>query len=201
MYYYIKGMLVHKTENFVVIDANGVGYKILTSHQSLSHHSLNSNEKANNEVLFYTYLYVREDIHELFGFSTPEELSSFELLISVSGVGPKAAINILSSLSAPSLALAIVTNDVKSITKAQGIGPKLAQRLILELKDKIKNEHLIENSTSIDLPYDDSSNEALSALIVLGYSAQEAKKALSQANASELPVEEAIKKALTYLMR
>lgn len=196
MYYYIKGTLVHKTESFVVIDANGVGYKITTSLQSIS-----SVDHAGCEVLFYTHLYVREDILELYGFSTAEELASFELLISVSGVGPKAAINILSTLSTPSLALAIVTNDIKSITKAQGVGPKLAQRLILELKDKMKNEHLPSGDAITSMYLDDYSNEAVSALVVLGYSAQEAQRALSQANALELPVEEAIKKAFTYLMR
>lgn len=196
MYYYIKGLVVHKADNFVVIDANGIGYKILTSRQSIA-----SLEKISCEVLLYTHLYVREDIFELYGFSTSEELASFELLISVSGVGPKAALNILSTLSAPNLALAIVTNDAKSITKAQGVGPKLAQRLILELKDKVKNEQLPGSSVFVDAPNADCSSEAVSALVVLGYSSQEAQRALSQANALELPTEEAIKKALTYLMR
>lgn len=196
MFYYIKGALVHKGENFVVLDANGVGYKILTSRQSIA-----AAEKSGCEALFYTYLYVREDIFEIYGFASAEELASFEMLISVNGVGPKVALNILSTLSAPNLALAIVTGDTKAITKTPGIGPKLAQRLILELKDKVKNEQLPGSSVVVDMPLTDCGSEAVSALVVLGYSAQEAQRALAQADALSLPTEEAIKKALTYLLR
>lgn len=197
MFYYIKGTLALKGENFAVIDANGVGYKLLTTSQSLQA----AGEKG-NDVCFYTYLHVREDIFDLYGFYTNEELASFEQLIGVSGVGPKAALSILSVLTPAQFALAVASGDSKAISKAQGVGPKLAQRVILELKDKISNSQLVgESFASADVfaPVE-SGNEAVDALVVLGYSAQEATKALRQADALNLPAEEAIKKALRYLI-
>ncbi len=195
MYYYIKGTVVHKTDEYVVIDANGVGYKIITSRQNIS-----KIEKIGCVALFYTYLNVREDVLELYGFLSCDELSFFELLISVSGIGPKAAVNILSDIPVPKLALAIVSSDIKTITKAQGIGPKLAQRLVLELKDKIKNQQFAPEAIFEEPCEDNYQNEAVSALIALGYSMKEAQTALSEADALKLPTEEAIKKALMYLI-
>ena len=197
MFYYIKGTLAIKGENFAVIDANGVGYKLLTTSQSLSA----AGEKG-SEVCFYTYLHVGEDIFDLYGFYTNEELASFEQLIGVSGVGPKAALSILSVLTPPQFALAVASGDSKAISRAQGVGPKLAQRVILELKDKISNSQLVGDSfdsSEVFAPVE-SGNEAVDALVVLGYSAQEATKALRQADALNLPAEEAIKKALRYLI-
>lgn len=196
MFYYIKGKVALVSESYVVIDAGGIGYKITTSGQSISACS-----GTGTEAVFYTHLHVREDAVELFGFCTEEELSAFELLITVSGVGPKAAISLLSVMTAPNLALAVVTNDVKAITKAQGIGPKMAQRIILELKDKIKNEQLPSDSIVAETTENYADNEAIDALVVLGYSVQEAQSALSKAGAINLPAEEAIKKALKYLIR
>lgn len=197
MFYYIKGTLAHKGENYAVIDTGGVGYKVLTTSQSLA-----TAGDIGKNVCFYTYLYVREDIFDLYGFCTNEELTSFEQLIGVSGVGPKAALSILSVLTPAKFALAVASGDGKAISKAQGVGPKLAQRVILELKDKISNSQLVGEAlggsdTFVSI---ESGNEAVDALVVLGYSAQEAEKALKQANAINLPAEEAIKKALRYLI-
>lgn len=195
MYYYIKGTLVQKSDNYIVVDANGIGYMINTSLTTLS-----SVGASGSEVTIYTYLNVREDAMELYGFSAQEEKNMFIHLISVSGVGPKAALNMLSVASPAKLAAAVVTNDVKTITKASGVGPKLAQRVILELKDKLKTEELgIEEDMDVSLDMSDNRSEAISALVVLGYSSQDAQKAVSKVDAS-LEVEEIIKKALGSLL-
>lgn len=195
MYYYIKGTLVQKCDNYIVVDANGVGYMINTSLTTL-----NNLGSSGTEVTIYTYLHVREDAMELFGFSSQEEKNMFVHLISVSGVGPKAALSILSVASPAKFAVAVVTNDVKTITKASGVGPKLAQRIILELKDKLKTDELgIDASEEIPFDASDNRSEAISALIVLGYSPTDAQKAVSKADAS-LGVEEIIKKALGSLL-
>lgn len=195
MYYYIKGTLVQKSDNYIVVDTNGIGYMINTSLTTL-----NDLGSSGAEVTIYTYLHVREDAMELFGFSSQEEKNMFVHLISVSGVGPKAALSILSVASPAKFAVAVVTNDVKTITKASGVGPKLAQRIILELKDKLKTDELgIDNSEEISFDASDNRSEAVSALIVLGYSPADAQKAVSKADAS-LGVEEIIKKALGSLL-
>ena len=195
MYYYIKGTLALKSENYVVIDAGGVGYMINTS--------LTSIERAGSvgsEVTMYTYLHVREDVMELYGFTAAEEKNMFLSLLSVSGVGPKAALSVLSVADTAKIAAAVVTGDEKTITKAQGVGKKMAQRIILELRDKIKNEDL-------DLPLDDDAapvadgdnkNEAAAALVSLGYSMQEAQGALKGADGT-MSVEQLVKYALTKL--
>ena len=197
MFYYISGTLMLKGDGFVVIDANGIGYKLLTSVYSL--------EKLGNlsdEVKMYTYMYLREDICDLYGFCSEEELNMFTLLIGVSGIGPKAALSILSTMMPSDIAVAIISGDSKAITRAQGGGPKVAQRIMLELKDKIKNDDLIasigksENSTPISFGI---TNEALEALCVLGYSSLEAKKALSGIDMNmdlELIIKEALKKLM-----
>lgn len=195
MYYYIKGTLVQKGDNYLVVDANGVGYMIYTSLTSLA----DVGETGRN-VTMYTYLHVREDVMDLYGFATVEEKNMFMNLISVSGVGPKAALAILSVTTPAKFAVAVVTNDVKTITKASGVGPKMAQRVILELKDKLKTEDF-----DIDMDEDtgeipsDNKNEAISALIVLGYSPSDAQKAVKGIDGT-LNVEEIIKKALSSLM-
>lgn len=195
MYYYIKGTLVQKSENFIVVDANGVGYMIYTSQNSIA----NAGETGNT-VTVYTYLHVREDVMELFGFVTVEEKNMFMHLISVSGVGPKAALAILSVTTPSKFAAAVVTNDVKTITKAAGVGPKLAQRVILELKDKMKTDELdISLDDDTDEVLSDNRSEAISALVVLGYSSQDAQKAVKAIDGS-LSVEDIIKKALTSLL-
>ena len=191
MYDYIKGKLARKAENYAVVEANGVGYKIITTQSSLA------NIKE-GEVTFYTYLYVREDIFDLYGFSTIEERSAFELLISVSGVGPKAAVAILSCVTASELAIAIVTNQPKTITAAQGVGNKMAQKIILELKDKIKNQDIKpSNYSAVPVAEED---DTINALVALGYNQAEIITALRDVPA-EYSVEEKIKYGLKNLMK
>lgn len=194
MYYYIKGTYITRGENYAVIDNNGIGYKIFTSEKALEQLS-----KTVGEVTLYTYLYVREDIMDLYGFTANEEIGMFLKLLSVSGVGPKAALSIMSVASVERLALAIMTGDTKTITKAAGVGSKVAQRVILELKDKIKTNDAIDSSSIQDIDTGDIKTEAVSALVVLGYSQQEANNAVSKSNGEN--VEDLVKEALKKLMR
>ncbi len=195
MYYYIKGTLEKKDNNFVVIDSHGVGYLIYTSLLSLD-----SIGNIGNSVTMYTYLNVREDAMELYGFTTIEEKEMFIRLISVSGVGPKVALSILSVTTPEKFAVAVITNDIKTITKASGVGPKMAQRVILELKDKLKTEDLdIDIDVSENTTDTNSKTEAISALVVLGYTSEMAKKAVAKVE-DGLTTEEIIKKALAILM-
>lgn len=191
MYDYIKGRLVRKAESYAVVEANGVGYKIITTKSSLA-------SIKDGEVTFYTYLYVREDIFDLYGFSTIEERSAFELLISVNGVGPKAAIAILSCVTASELAIAIVTNQPKTITVAQGVGNKMAQKIILELKDKIKNQDIQPSNYSATPVHED--DDTVNALVALGYNQAEIITALRDVP-QEFSVEEKIKYGLKNLMK
>lgn len=195
MFGYIRGKIVSKELSYVISDVNGVGFKIYSSVNSIS--AL----KINEEATLYTYLYIKEGIMDLYGFATEEELSMFEMLISVSGVGAKGAIAILSIGSPSKIAVALVTNDVKTIKSAQGIGPKIAQRIILELKDKIKNEDLTLQSEETEQVIDtDLKQEAVKALMVLGYSKNEAQKAVSKADSSITDLEELIKAALKAVL-
>lgn len=197
MYYYIKGEKVLTGDGFVVIDAGGVGYKIATSLSSIS-----SLADKSGVVTMYVQLVVREDSQELVGFTTNEELSMYKHLTSVSGVGPKAAIAILSTSTPAEVALAVMTDDVKTITRASGVGPKLAKRVILELRDKLKNEDIIPAEISvsdISAPLSDSLTEAAAALTVLGYSANDAKAAVSKLDPT-LAVEDLVREALKLLM-
>lgn len=197
MYYYIKGTLAAKGENYIVVDVLGVGYMIYTS--------LNGIEKSGpigNQITVYTYLNVREDAMDIYGFVTEEEKKMFMLLISVSGVGPKAGLAILSVAPPAKLAAAIITGDTKTITKAAGVGPKVAQRVILELKDKIDSSSLgieAEDLSVSDEVITDNRAEAMSALVVLGYSPNDARNVLSKLDAS-LSTEDLIKQALVKLM-
>lgn len=197
MFYYLKGGITYKGENFVAIDVNGAGYKVYTSTGTISKY------KTGEETTLFTYVHIREDILDIYGFPTNEELSFFELLISVSGVGPKAALSILSSLSPTDIITAVITNDAKLITRAQGVGTKLAQRIILELKGKIPDADVVSGIKGeggySDFLSIDSSNEAVNALISLGYSSQEARRAVAAVeNAST--VEDTIKEALKRMM-
>ena len=181
MYYYIKGTLVQKNDNYIVVDANGVGYMIYTSLNSMQ----NAGE-VGKKITIYTYLHVREDVMDLFGFTTIEEKNMFMQLISVSGVGPKAALSILSVTTPAKFAVAVITNDVKTITKASGVGPKMDE-LEIDLEDE-----------SDDI-LSDNRSEAISALVVLGYSSNDAQKAVKGIDGT-LSVEEIIKKALAGLL-
>ena len=197
MFAYLKGKLEFIGENHIIIDVTGVGYKVYTSTSTMQ-----KLPQLHQEVKVFTYLHIREDIMDLYGFISQEQLSMFELLISVSGVGPKAALGILSTISASVFALAVVASDAKTITKAPGIGKKLAERIILELKDKIKSQELIDmQQTQNDFAVSaNESSEAVHALVVLGYSAGEAAKAVQAVQTEGLEVEEIIKQALKKML-
>ncbi|MBR3866403.1 MAG: Holliday junction branch migration protein RuvA [Butyricicoccus sp.] len=180
MFYYIDGKVAYLEQSLCVIDAGGVGYEIHTSQNTIS--KLKMGERAR----IYTYLYLREEICDLYGFSDLEEKKCFLQLISVSGVGPKAALAILSVAPPSRLALAIITGDEKMLTQAPGIGKKIAQRIVLELRDKMSKGQLEAASPSasavLEMPGKDGAvnhtQEAIAALMVLGYSQAEALHAL-----------------------
>jgi len=182
MFYYVRGELVLAEPGTAVIDCGGVGYKLLVSDNTLG--KLSNMDKK--EVMLYTYMYIREDALDLIGFATKEELSAFKMLISVSGVGPKAAMSILSLLSVEKFALAVSTQNSKAIAKAQGIGPKTAARIVLELKEKVTKEFSSvqgESQISDFIPEEavisgGNLAEAEKALMVLGYTKAEAQAAL-----------------------
>lgn len=201
MFNHIRGKLTDKGFDYVVIDVNGIGFKIYTSLNSINE---SGRAGLNDDVTFYTYLYIKEGIMDLYGFFTKEELKLFTMLISVSGVGAKGAIAILSVNTPSKVAVSIVTGDVKSITKAQGVGPKIAQRVVLELKDKVGNDFLTSGveieDAEVLVDDSDAKAEAISALVVLGYSAYEAKKAVAKVEPSVTDVEEIIKLSLKNLM-
>lgn len=201
MFAYIKGTLEAKSSDSIIVEAGGIGYRIFTA---LS--TINSVGQLSTQLKIYTHYYVREDIAVLYGFHTIEELGMFDMLISVSGVGPKAAISMISTLSPSRFALAVVSQDTKALSKAPGIGSKMAQRIILELKDKISKEQLTSGSISEDGPAPGTGNqtsvtEAVSALMVLGYSSYEASGAVSKAYQEGMGVEELIMKALKSLSK
>lgn len=197
MYYYVNGTVAEIGPNLAVIDCGGVGYACATTNYTLAQ------LKRGEQAKLYTYLYVREEIFDLYGFSTQAELSSFKMLLGVSGVGPKAALAILSSGTPDQLALSIVTGDEKSLTGVPGIGKKIAQRIILELKDKLAKEQTgfdARMGTLSPIPAGGKTQEAASALAVLGYSSQEISAALKGVDAA-LPVEEMIRIALKKMAR
>lgn len=199
MFAYIKGVLESKNENYVVVDVNGIGYKIFMPNRGIS-----KLPEIGDMVKVHTYYYVREDNISLYGFNTQEELKMFELLISVSGIGTKSALAILSEISPSSFALSVISGDVSSLVKIPGIGNKTAQRMILELKDKFKTEQAITKNSieNMDIGYsniNDNISEASSALQVLGYTKREIDKVLSNSDFSKLSVEDIIKEALKKL--
>ena len=200
MYYYISGELVLADPVNAVIDAQGVGYRIYISGTTLGKIA----GKIGSNVRLYTHLSVREDAMELYGFYTQEELASFRMLISVSGVGAKSAISILSLMSPERFAQAVVNGDAKAIAKAQGIGSKTAQRIILELKDKIGKELSSDDDYVGDTVATSSSSSNIAAatdgLLVLGYTRSEAAYALKGLDPS-LDVEVLIRNALSKLMK
>ena len=198
MFYYLNGIVAETGPNLAVIDCGGVGYACATTNYTLAH--LKRGEKSK----LYTYLHVREEIFEIYGFSSQAELNSFKMLIGVSGVGPKAALAILSATTPDQLVLAIVTGDEKSLTAAQGIGKKIAQRIILELKDKLAKEQtsFTSDSATVHIPArNDKSGEAAAALAVLGYTSQDISVALKGIDMDALPLEEIIRQALKKMVR
>ena len=200
MFAYINGKLEYKMEGYVIVDVHGIGYKIFMSETGI--------EKLGNvgdTVKVHTYLKVREDDMSLFGFNTAEELSMFELLISVSGVGAKTALSMLSCIEPSKFALAVITNDLKTLTKIPGVGAKSAQRIVLELKDKLKTEKAVDTSENSEIAEsiekDNKLEDAVSALQVLGYNRKEIEKVFEKIEISEFSVEDLIKKGLQLLGR
>lgn len=197
MFYSLTGKIIHKDEQSVALLVGGVGFKCFTTRSTLA----KINASNNHEETLFTYLNVREDALDLFGFYTNEELDAFKLLLGVSGVGPKAALAILSELTPDSFAVAVASGDTKAITQANGVGPKLAQRIVLELKDKIANVSFIsEESSNISsavsqVSAKSNTQEAIAALTALGYTQTEASVAISKLDQS-LSVEDLIKGAL-----
>ncbi len=195
MFYYLKGEVVYTEPNLVVIDVGGVGYQMMSSINSSS--KVRPGEKA----VFYTHLNVREDAVELFGFYDREELACFKQLISVSGVGPKMALSLLSALTPQRIALAIATEDVQALTAAQGVGKKLAQRIAMELKDKITAAAGDDIPSGAPLSVKDSGvrKDALDALVVLGYTRSKAEAALAGVDTTAMAVDEIVRIALKKL--
>lgn len=199
MFYYLNGTIAEIGANLAVVDCGGVGYACATTNYTLA--QLKKGERAK----LYTYLHVREEIFEIYGFASQGELNSFKMLLGVSGVGPKAALAILSSTTPDQLALAIVTGDEKTLTAAPGIGKKIAQRIILELKDKLSKDpesFASDSGVSVTIPArNDKSGEAAAALAVLGYSSQDIAVALKGLDINSLPLEEIIRQALKRMVR
>lgn len=198
MFYSLSGNVIFIDETSVAIDCSGVGYHVFTSQNTLR-----SVGSVGDYVTVYTYLNVREDAMELYGFSTKNELDSFKLLIGVSGVGPKVALAILSQMSVQALASSVAIGDAKAITLAKGVGPKMAQRIVLELKGKMNID--LEDVVGIkaeDIQRAESANasEAIDALIMLGYNKTECVAALKGAD-TNLSVEELIKYALKNMIK
>jgi len=193
MFYYLKGKAVQKTDSILVLDIGGIGFKVHTSLSTLS------NVRLDSDVMVYTYTYVREDALEIFGFLTEDELSFFLKLISISGVGPRLALAILSTHSPQDIIVAVLSGDSKKLSRAPGVGSKLAQRIILELKDKMKDEE-VQDAIIGQPTATGHLSEAVNALMVLGYNEGEAKKAVSSVEEG-LSLEDTIKKALVNLMR
>ena len=199
MFAYIKGILEEKSSNYVVVETTGIGYKIF-----MGETAINTIGEIGEKVKVYTHYHVREDDISLYGFKTNEELRMFELLISVSGVGAKSALVTLSNIEPSSFALAVITNDTSKLVKIPGIGAKTAARIILELKDKLKNEQASskENKEIKTVVIDNLKiEEAVSALQVLGYNKKEIEKALETIDVNSLELEEIIKQGLISLSK
>lgn len=200
MFYHINGVVTDILPQLAVVDCGGIGFALNSTNNTLAH--LKLGEKAK----IFTYVYIREDSMDLYGFYTQEEKRLFEMLLGVSGVGPKAALSVLSSSTPESLALSIISGDDKALTMAQGIGKKTAQRIILELKDKMAketNELSFSGAASAPVPAAQSGklSDAVSALMVLGYSQAEINAALKHIDTEQLGLEVIIKQALREMMK
>ena len=201
MFYYLDGTVAEILPGLAVIDCGGVGYACKTTNNTLA--SLKKGQRGK----LYTHLNVGEGIFELYGFAAQNELNSFRMLIGVSGVGPKAALAILSSATPEALAMAVVTEDAKALMAAPGIGKKIAQRIILELKDKMARETAggLDFSGGKGVPaaplFASKATEAAQALAVLGYSSQEVQMALKGVDVENLPLEEIIRQSLKKMVK
>lgn len=203
MFAYIKGSLEMKFKDYLVIDVGGLGYKIF-----MSENAINSIGQVGDIVKVFTYYRVREDDISIYGFKTQEELRMFELLLSVSGVGAKSALSMLSCIEPSEFALAVISNNVKVLTQIPGIGNKSAQRIILELKDKLKaeqteqTENTAKTSTSKSvIEANNDVQEAISGLMVLGFARKDIEKAFEHLDVNSLSLEDLIKKGLILLSK
>lgn len=198
---YIKGIVEEVTADRLILENGGIGYEIFVPSSVLD-----SGLREGEELKIYTYLNVREDALQLFGFLTRDDLQVYRLLIGVNGIGPKAAIGVLSAMSADTLRFAVLADDAAAIAKAPGIGKKTAQKLILELKDKFSLEEAFEQKLAATQAKEtvqageDASSEAVQALVALGYSSTEALQAVKKvAGAADMDTEAVLKAALKYL--
>lgn len=202
MYSYIKGELAEVNTDHIVVETGGIGYMVYVPAQSLEYLP-----SIGDDIKIYTYLYIREDAMILYGFLTKDDLEVFKLLITVSGIGPKGGLSILSTLSSDDLRFAILSGDSKAISKAPGIGSKTAQRVIIDLKDKMSLEEAFEKKlenteNAFKMPEGNSAvkNDAVLALNALGYSSTESLKAVSKVEITEgMDVEDVLKQALKYM--
>lgn len=199
---YIKGLLEYKDRGIIIIDNNGIGYTV-----NISDDTLGKLPPLGTEIKIYTYMSVKEDSISLFGFLSIDELNMFNKLITVSGVGPKGALSILASMSPDKIILAIITDDVKALSMGQGIGKKTAQRIALELKDKVNIENAVPNTVdNIEIMHSEGNdkieiNDAVDALTSLGFSRSEAFKAVMDINPNEMDSSQIIKSALKKLSK
>ncbi len=191
---FVRGIMIRAEENSVIIENNGIGYRIFACGRDISRIANGS------EVLMHTYLNVREDAMQLFGFLSAEDLEVFRLLLGVNGIGPKAALGVLSGMAANDLRFAVLSDDIKTISTAPGIGKKTAQKLILELKDKFSLQDAFEEKLSLTEPTgtaaDSNQEEAIQALMALGYSGSDALKAVRAAASGDMSTEDILKAAL-----
>ena len=204
MFYYVSGMLAHREPGFAVIDCGGVGYRLTVSQNTLA--ALDRASARESKVKLYTYMAVREDDVELFGFYTEEELTAFRQLIGVSGIGPKAAMGVLSAFTPDGLARAVCTEDVKAIAKSNGVGAKGAARIVLELKDKMSytgSDAETPRETAAPAPTAKSAGlaEAAEALTALGYARAEVNAVLAKLNTAGIASGDIIRAALAQFMK
>lgn len=194
MIYYLKGTIEIKKDSFIIIDVNGIGYKVFMPDMEMQDLQVNETAKI------YTYMRISEDEVNLYGFLTSEELAMFELLISVGGIGSKSALKILSNISPSKFALAVISNNVGELKKLPGIGAKTAQRIILELKDKMKTEEAVEDAVEENtIVIEGIVKDAADALQVLGYARKDIELALEKIDTKDLSVEDIIKLGLKNL--
>ena len=199
MIYSLTGELTYIGDQFLVVECGGVGFKCFTSVATAANAG-----RIGDQIRLYTYLSVKEDALDLYGFKTENELRAFKLLISVSGVGPKAAVSILSEMSADKLSLAVAAGDTKAITRANGVGKKIAERIVLELKDKMAGVTLSSSESSVSaaasVAEDSPAGEAVAALVALGFSKSDASAAVGAMDSS-LPADEMIRQGLRQLSK
>lgn len=199
MFAYIKGLYESRMLDYIVLDVNGIGYKVF-----MSENSMKKIGELGTTIKVYTYVKVREDDISIYGFSSAEELRMFELLISVSGIGAKSAIVILSNIEPSSFALAVVSDDVSVLKKLPGIGAKSAQRIILELKDKLKSINIDEsdiNESAVITNNNENIEDMISALQVLGYTRKDIEKIIPKLDVHNHELEDLIKNALNLLSK